>query len=63
MGVVDNSEPRRRLSQFFAGILNKTEKSGTAAHEALLPHKRYKISEQRFTPAYRGYLSKETVRL
>jgi len=29
MGVVVNLEPRRWLSQFFAGLLDKTEKSGT----------------------------------
>ncbi len=29
MSVVLNPEPRRWLSQFFAGLLDKTEKSGT----------------------------------
>ncbi len=33
MSVVLNLEPLRRLSRFFAGVVYRTEKSGTVFHE------------------------------
>ncbi|OQC07490.1 MAG: hypothetical protein BWX80_01021 [Candidatus Hydrogenedentes bacterium ADurb.Bin101] len=54
MSVICNPKPRWRLSQFFAGALVKTEKSGTVPAAHVFTCRKYRFRYKHYSEPFRN---------